>query len=159
MKDEQKSTSGNQEEEFKEFRIFGNKQQRKKQRKSREKFRRAETKTLRGVDLDELKTLKINKQINFLTSRRRRTFLRKFESDRQKTLKKLLAPDTKVIRTHCKDLPIIPSFLNKKVFLHNGKKFVEILIKHDMIGHYLGEFVLTRAPRKHVKKGQRPGKK
>ena len=48
------------------------------------------------------------------------------------------------MRTHCRDVPILPDFVGKKVAVHNGKEFVSVEIKPEMIGHYIGEFAMTR---------------
>ena len=39
---------------------------------------------------------------------------------------------------------IVPKFSEQSVKVHNGKKFVELLITEDMIGHKFGEFSSTR---------------
>src|SRR2546426_1071903 len=52
-------------------------------------------------------------------------------------------------RTHCRDVPILPDFIGKKVAIHNGKEFVTVEIKAEMIGHYVGEFAMTRKPVTH----------
>ena len=39
---------------------------------------------------------------------------------------------------------IVPKFSEQTVEVHNGKKFVEILITEEMIGHKFGEFSSTR---------------
>jgi small subunit ribosomal protein S19 len=35
------------------------------------------------------------------------------------------------------------------ILVHNGKEFVQVEIKPDMIGHYLGEFAVTNKPVRH----------
>src|SRR5207247_2379854 len=57
--------------------------------------------------------------------------------------------DETALRTHCRDVPILPDFIGKKVSIHNGKAFETVEIKPEMIGHYLGEFAMTRRPVKH----------
>ena len=37
------------------------------------------------------------------------------------------------------------------IAVHNGKKHVPVYITEDMVGHKLGEFVLTRSYRGHGK--------
>ena len=39
--------------------------------------------------------------------------------------------------------------VGKKVAIHNGKEFKEVEIRAEMIGHFLGEFALTRKIVKH----------
>ena len=51
---------------------------------------------------------------------------------------------TGIVRTHRRDLPILPEFVGRSIGVHNGHKFVEIEVKAEMIGHYLGEFAPTR---------------
>jgi small subunit ribosomal protein S19 len=41
-------------------------------------------------------------------------------------------------------MPILPQFVGKTIAVHNGQNFVEIDVKPEMIGHYLGEFAITR---------------
>jgi small subunit ribosomal protein S19 len=36
-----------------------------------------------------------------------------------------------------------------KVMVHNGKEFLSVEIKAEMIGHYLGEFAITNKPVRH----------
>jgi small subunit ribosomal protein S19 len=46
-------------------------------------------------------------------------------------------------------VPVLPDFVGKTVAIHNGKEFVNVEIKPEMIGHYLGEFAMTRKTVKH----------
>jgi len=39
---------------------------------------------------------------------------------------------------------IVPSFIGKTFYIHNGKNFLKLLITEDMIGKKLGEFSPTR---------------
>jgi small subunit ribosomal protein S19 len=38
---------------------------------------------------------------------------------------------------------IFPSMIGLKIHVHNGKEFVPLEIKAEMVGHYLGEYVIT----------------
>jgi len=58
-----------------------------------------------------------------------------------------------VIRTHLRDMVILPSFIDHKIAVYNGKEFQEITIEPEMIGHYLGEFAITRKKVKHTGPG------
>jgi len=55
------------------------------------------------------------------------------------------------IKTWSRDSQIAPEFVGHKIAIHNGRKFVEVLITEGMIGHRLGEFSLTRTFRSHGK--------
>ena len=57
------------------------------------------------------------------------------------------------IRTHLRDMLILPSFVGHKIDIYNGKEFQRVDIQPQMIGHYLGEFSLTRKRVKHTGPG------
>lgn len=57
------------------------------------------------------------------------------------------------VRTHLRDMIILPSMVGRTVKIHNGKEFISVEIQPDMIGHYLGEFALTRKEVKHGSAG------
>jgi small subunit ribosomal protein S19 len=44
---------------------------------------------------------------------------------------------------------ILPEMIGLTVGVHNGKDFVQVEIKPEMIGHYLGEFAITNKPVRH----------
>lgn len=48
-----------------------------------------------------------------------------------------------VVKTHLRNMIIVPEMIGSVVGVHNGKKFNEIVIKPEMIGHYLAEFSIT----------------
>jgi ribosomal protein S19 len=48
------------------------------------------------------------------------------------------------IKTTCKSSVILPKFIGFSIQVYNGKTFVTIKIVDEMVGHKLGEFVLTR---------------
>ena len=81
--------------------------------------------------------------------RARRSFVRGLNEEQKVTFDKIKTAETEVVRTHRRDIPIIPQFVGKKVAIYNGKEFKEIEIKPEMIGHYLGEFSQTRKSVKH----------
>ena len=80
-----------------------------------------------------------------MPARSRRSFIRGLDDERATFVEKLRANGTdEAVRTHCRDVPILPDFIGKKVAVHNGKEFVNVEIKPEMIGHFLGEFAMTR---------------
>ena len=107
--------------------------------------------TYRGKTLEELQKLEINDFISLLPARQRRSIKRGFTEQEKILLKELEKKDN--VKTHCRSLIIIPSLVGKKVRIHNGKDFVMIMIEQDMIGHRLGEFVLTRKGVSHSAPG------
>ena len=53
------------------------------------------------------------------------------------------------IRTHRRDMVVLPTFVGKTIAIHNGSGFLPIEIKPEMIGHYFGEFAMTRSSVTH----------
>ena len=51
---------------------------------------------------------------------------------------------SRTMRTHRRDMPILPQFVGRRIAIYNGQHFVEVEVKPEMIGHYLGEFAVTR---------------
>ena len=101
--------------------------------------------TYRGYTLDEMKAMTLEEIVELLPARPRRSFLRGLDDERLTFVEKLRANGSETaVRTHCRDVPILPDFVGKKVAVHNGRAFVAVDIKPEMIGHYLGEFAMTR---------------
>nr|NP_066342.1 ribosomal protein S19 [Malawimonas jakobiformis]AAG13709.1 ribosomal protein S19 [Malawimonas jakobiformis] len=67
------------------------------------------------------------------------------------------AVNKKIIKIYSRRSVIYPQYLNKKVKIYNGNKFIPIKITDNMIGHKFGEFSLTRQI--YVFKGKKKGKK
>ena len=106
--------------------------------------------TYRGKTLEELKEINIREFAKLLKSNKRRTVLRqtdKIELFVSRAKKKI--ENKKAIRTHSRDLVIVPEMVNMTINVHNGKTFVPIRIVGEMLGHRLGEFSVTRSKVKH----------
>lgn len=56
------------------------------------------------------------------------------------------------IKTWSRSSVILPRFIGLIIYVHSGKKHVPVKVSEDMIGHKLGEFVLTRNFRCHPKR-------
>jgi small subunit ribosomal protein S19 len=108
--------------------------------------------TFRGYTLEELQRLSLDDFAKLLPSRQRRSLLRGLQARQKKLLERIRrAREEKektgketIIRTHCRDMIILPEMVGLKFGVHNGKEFVVVEIKPEMIGHRLGEFSLTR---------------
>jgi len=72
-----------------------------------------------------------------------------------KKVSKLKPGDRAVIKTWSRDSEIAPEMVGFTFGVHNGKNFIEVMIKEEMIGHRLGEFSPTRKFTKHGGKMQR----
>ena len=102
----------------------------------------------RGHSLEELQKMSWEDFAELLPARARRTLRRGWDEERMKTVRKIIKSN-KIVKTHRRDLIVLPQFVGKTVAVHNGKEFVPVEIKPEMIGHYLGEFALTRKEVKH----------
>lgn len=108
----------------------------------------------RGKTLDELNQLDVREFSKLLPSRRRRSVLRQFDKIIkfvQRSRKKLEMK--KKIRTHFRNMIIVPQMVGWTVFVYNGKEFIQCPITIEMIGHYLGEFSFTRKKVEHSAPG------
>ncbi len=119
----------------------------KKKRKQVEENIEAQTREakFRGRDIAELKALDVRESAKILDSRARRSVLRNFDVI-EKFIKRCekYKSKNKRIRTHRRDLVIVPKLVGLTIRVHNGKTFQEVPITHEMIGHRLGEFAPTR---------------
>jgi len=49
-----------------------------------------------------------------------------------------------IIKTWSRRSTILPQFVGINFAVHNGKKFVSVLVSEGMVGHKFGEFAPTR---------------
>lgn len=101
----------------------------------------------RGHTLEELQNMPLDEFALLLPARQRRSLQRQMPSSHKKLIQKIkkLKSDANIrIKTHCRDMFILPEMVGTNIEVHNGKEFVRVEMKPEMIGHYLGEFVLTR---------------
>ncbi|NXC40931.1 RS15 protein, partial [Penelope pileata] len=105
--------------------------------------------TYRGVDLDQLLDMSY-RRLNRGLRRKQHSLLK-----RLRKAKKEAPPMEKpeVVKTHLRDMIILPEMVGSMVGVYNGKTFNQVEIKPEMIGHYLGEFSITYKPVKHGRPG------
>ena len=99
--------------------------------------------TYRGYNLDKLKKMKLEEISELLPARQRRKLKRSLTEEEEKFLKRLKNSDEPV-KTHLRDMIVLPEMIGRTIEIHDGKSFNIVEIKPEMIGHYLGEFALTR---------------
>nr|QBH73113.1 40S ribosomal protein S15 [Isotomurus palustris] len=117
--------------------------------------------TFRGVDLDQLLDMGIKQLNDLVHARARRRFNRGLKRKNMALLKKLRkakkdAPANEKpepVKTHLRDMIIIPEMIGSIVGVYNGKTFNQVEVKPEMVGHYLGEFSVTYKPVKHGRPG------
>ena len=110
----------------------------------------------RGHSLNSLTGMSMDEFINLLPSRQRRSLQRGLTPEQRILLEKLReAKEAQKqgkevnLKTHVRDLIILPEMVGIKIQIHNGKEFVSVEMKPEMIGHYLGEFAITNKPVRH----------
>ena len=110
----------------------------------------------RGYPLDQLREMSMDQFITLLPSRQRRSLLRNLTEEQRILLEKLRVFGSsesegkrKQLKTHVRDMIILPEMIGTTIHVHNGKTFVKVDILPEMIGHYLGEFAITNTPVKH----------
>jgi len=110
----------------------------------------------RGYSLSQLQNLAMDEFINLLPSRQRRSLHHGFPPEHRILLEKIRKAKEALrqgkpvtVKTHLRDMIILPEMVAISIAVHNGKEFVTVEIKPEMIGHYLGEFALTNKPVKH----------
>ncbi len=114
--------------------------------------------TYRGHTLEELQTLELEEVAELLPARQRRTIERGLGTEHRKLLERARESDEEEtandpIRTHLRDMPILPEFVGLTFAVYTGQSFERVRVEPEMIGHYLGEFQLTRTSVEHGQAG------
>ncbi len=102
----------------------------------------------RGYTMAKLKKMKLDELVKLLCAKQRRKIKRTLRPEEEKLLEAVSSGNDD-IRTHLRDAIVLPSMIGKNIGIHNGKGFEYVEIKPEMIGHYLGEFALTRKKVSH----------
>lgn len=128
---------------------------------TQQKKRTFRTFSYRGVELDQLLDLSTADLLELFRSRQRRKFQRGIRRKTTSLLKKLRAAKKdcpqgekpKPVNTHLRNMTIVPEMIGSVVGVYNGKQFINVEVKPEMIGYYLGEFSITYKPIHHGKPG------
>ncbi len=105
--------------------------------------------TYRGHTLDQLKSMSLSELKEILPARARRSLERGLNEEEKRFLDNIQNKDKDVYRTHRREMIIMPQFVGKTIAVYNGQEFKEVRIEPEMIGHYLGEFAMTRGVVEH----------
>ncbi|KYK24564.1 30S ribosomal protein S19 [Euryarchaeota archaeon SM23-78] len=98
--------------------------------------------TYRGKSLEELRKMSLTELAALMPSKEQRKIKRLTEQE--KKLIKKIQTSKKPVRTHLRSMIVLPFMVGKTVLVHVGNGFHQVNIIEEMIGHRLGEFVLTR---------------
>ena len=100
--------------------------------------------TYHGLSKEELDNIPSEKLFKFFTARARRSLTRGINDDKRKLMEEMKDKNNKnPIKTHLRDVIILPYMVGVTVHIFSGKEFVPITLTLQMVGHYLGEYVIT----------------
>jgi len=107
----------------------------------------------RGIPSKELESMSLEKLFQIFNSRQRRSLTRGITDGKRKLIEEIKSAKagklTNPIKTHLRDLIVLPYMVDVTVNVFSGKEFRPVLIKTEMIGHYLGEYVITNKKVQH----------
>ena len=117
--------------------------------------------TFRGIELEALLDLTNDELMDLVTCRARRRMSRGLKRKpmalikRLRQAKKEAEPGEKPrgIKTHLRNMIIVPEMIGSIVGIYNGKMFCGVEMKPEMVGMYLGEFAITYKPVRHGRPG------
>lgn len=113
--------------------------------------------TYRGKTIEELMAMDLKNFAQLAPARQRRSLEHGLSDPQKKLLLKIRKTKEgkwkKPIKTHCRDMIVLPEMVDMTIHVYAGKAFILIKIQQEMIGHYLGEFTLTRNRVQHSAPG------
>jgi len=115
----------------------------------------------KGYSAEQIQKLSVENLIPLLNSRQRRSLdkrLSTYMNDEKRKFREdlKLARNGKLdgqLKTHLRDMIILPDMIGLNVLVHNGKEFVSFTIRPEMVGHYLGEYSITNKRVQHGSPG------
>ena len=103
--------------------------------------------TYRGLSQEELEKLSLDKMLKLFPARARRSLTRGINDDKRKLIEEMKAAKEGTLKnpinTHLRDVLILPTMVGVTLNVYSGKEFKPVTITTEMIGHYLGEYVIT----------------
>jgi small subunit ribosomal protein S19 len=101
----------------------------------------------RGIPLDQLQNMSLEKLFELFPARARRSLTRGITDGKRKLIEEIKADKAgkskNPIKTHIRDLIVLPYMVGVTVNVFSGKEFVPVTITPQMIGHFVGEYVRT----------------
>ena len=101
----------------------------------------------RGRKVADLAKMSIEELAGLLPARQRRSINRGLVKENKNLLTSLKNKDS--VRTHIRNMIILPDMVGKNLEIYNGKSFEKVAVMPEMIGHFFGEFALTRGRVQH----------
>jgi len=117
----------------------------------------------RGKTLEELLSMSLDEFVQLLPARQRRSLMRGLTPAQRRLLNKIRAlrkagKSDVMIKTHVRDMIILPEMVGLTIAVYNGKEYVPVRITPEMIGHRLGEFSHTTKLVHHGEPGLKASK-
>jgi small subunit ribosomal protein S15e len=118
--------------------------------------------TFRGLELEKILDLNQEELLEVVHARARRRMLRGMKKKRHVGLLNKLKKAKKAagaldkpapVKTHLRNMVIVPDMIGSQVAIYNGKVFNLVLITADMLGSYLGEYSISYRPVRHGRPG------
>jgi small subunit ribosomal protein S19 len=106
----------------------------------------------KGKTVEELQKMPLDEFAKLIPSRRRRSLKRGLTIQQKKLLERLRKKQ-KAVKTHVRDMVIIPEMIGKRILIYSGKDWVTLDVTGEMLGHVLGEFAQTRKKVMHSAPG------
>lgn len=100
----------------------------------------------RGIPLKDLEGMDAERWFGLFTARQRRSLSRGLSEGKRRLTREIRdsrGGGSAPVRTHVRDLIVLPYMVGARVAVFSGKEFREVAIVPEMIGRYLGEFVIT----------------
>lgn len=101
----------------------------------------------RGRKVADLAKMSVEELAGLLPARQRRTIKRGLVKENKRLMTSLKNKDS--VRTHIRNMIIMPDMVGKNLEIYNGKSFEKVEVMPEMIGHFFGEFSLTRGRVQH----------
>ncbi|MBI4406759.1 ribosomal protein S19 family protein [Candidatus Micrarchaeota archaeon] len=108
----------------------------------------ARKQTYRGKTIEELQVLSLEEFIKLVPSHQRRT-LKHMSTKIKKFLEALKKKKNKPVKTHVREMVIVPQMVGLEFLVYNGKEWVKVIPGINMLGQRLGSFSITTKLVKH----------
>ncbi|MBS3144919.1 30S ribosomal protein S19 [Candidatus Woesearchaeota archaeon] len=110
-----------------------------------------------GKTFEEVAKMDMIEFIKMLPARQRRSLKRESLKRYEPFFKKLESVKKgvrkKPVKTHARDMIVLPTMVGMTIHIFNGREFVPITFTKEMLGHFFGEFAMTRRKVEHSAPG------
>lgn len=97
----------------------------------------------KGKSMDELKAMSLEEFATLIDSTKRRKLTRGFTTQENILLDNIRS-GKKNVKTHCRDMIVLPEMLGMTIGIYTGKEFLDVRLVDEMVGMRFGELAPTR---------------